>query len=56
MIFADSLPGFKTLLCPLALPVHALCHVTAFVAAFALVSAMGVLSPNGTWNERSRSR
>ena len=28
MIFADSLPGFKGLLRPLALPIHALCHVT----------------------------
>jgi hypothetical protein len=36
VIFADSLPGFKGLLRPVALPFHALGHVAAFVAAFAL--------------------
>ena len=36
MIFADALPGFKVLLSVLGLPVHAACHVSAFVAAFVL--------------------
>jgi hypothetical protein len=36
VIFADSLPGFKSLLRPLDLPWHFLSLVAAFVAAFAL--------------------
>jgi hypothetical protein len=36
VIFANSLPGFKGLVSSVGLPWHALCHVTAFVAAFAL--------------------
>ncbi len=36
MIFADSLPDFKSLLSTVNIPWHALCHVTAFVSAFVL--------------------
>src|SRR5262249_35611587 len=36
VIFADSLPDFKSLLKGLALPLHFLCHVSAFVSAFVL--------------------
>ena len=36
MIIAKALPGFKSLLSLLCLPVHAACHASAFVAAFIL--------------------